>query len=161
MRWAVSSRRRPAVVSSISCKRRRVHWPFRPSGPLTEIVLDRVPAGAARRIGNRSEPRGAGKGAPGFGAAQRTLAGEHCSTHSHRIRKGRAFVAGIACQAGNSAPVQERRGREESRLCAFRNRNAGVSRSDSSGAGRITRSTPHRLATGASDSPIGQTNLTG
>jgi len=50
-----------------------------------ESRLDRVPAGAARRDRGWLERRAAGKGAPVFGAAERTLAGEHrCGTYLSR-----------------------------------------------------------------------------
>ena len=45
----------------------------------SNLELDRVPVGTARRICRPPERRGAGKGAPVLGAAKRTLAGEHRS----------------------------------------------------------------------------------
>jgi len=51
------------------------------------------PAGAARRRAILTEPRAERKGAPGFGAAQRTLAHEHGSVITQQVTGGAGGVS--------------------------------------------------------------------
>jgi hypothetical protein len=64
----------------VKCHVRPVFWFFLGEGSPCD------PAGAAHRIVISPERRAAGKGAPGFGAAKRTLADEHRSGIPVRLR---------------------------------------------------------------------------
>jgi hypothetical protein len=57
-----------------------------------DLGEDRDPAGAAHRKFGLPERSGAGKGAPLFGAAKRTLAGEHRSGRKDSAMGGRRGI---------------------------------------------------------------------